>query len=227
MGTLLKHTFSAPLIKLARARKHLAELEQQIGVYLSTEPARFTSASPLHLHIVLPPEHLGAIIGDVVHNLRAALDLVACEMIRAVEGEDANVDEVSFPFCRRVDDLEGIIRKRQFHRTGEQAVQVLRGLKPYRDGNAALHAIHRLDIQDKHMSLVLAKTAVSSRMVHTRDADGVPRVAFAGDPPKLAKIIVIFPPGSDLFGEEIIPTLHKLVKLTLGITETFCALANS
>jgi hypothetical protein len=64
-------------------------------------------------------------------------------------------------------------------------------------------------------------------MVHTRDADGVPRVAFAGDPPKLAKIIVIFPPGSDLFGEEIIPTLHKLVELTLGITETFCALANS
>jgi hypothetical protein len=131
------HAFSAPLIKIARARKHLAELEQQIEVYLSTEPARFTSASPLHLHIVLPPEHLGAIIGDVVHNLRAALDLVACEMIRAVEGEDANVDEVSFPFCRRVDDLEGIIRRRQFHRAGEQAVQVLRGLNPYRDGNAA------------------------------------------------------------------------------------------
>jgi hypothetical protein len=48
-------------------------------------------------------------------------------------------------------------------------------------------------------------------MVHTRDADGVPRVAFAGDPPKLAKIIVIFPPGSDLFGEEIIPTPERTV----------------
>jgi hypothetical protein len=100
-------------------------------------------------------------------------------------------------------------------------------LKPYRYGNAALHAIHRLDIQDKHMSLILAKIAVSGRMVRTLDDDGVTRIAFAGDPPKLAKIIVIFPPGSDLFGEEIISTLHKLVEHTLGVTETFCALANS
>jgi hypothetical protein len=64
-------------------------------------------------------------------------------------------------------------------------------------------------------------------MVHTRDADGVPRVALAGDPPSLTKISVVFPPGSVFSGEEIIPTLRKLVELTLGITETFCALANS
>jgi hypothetical protein len=75
---LLKHTFSAPLIKIARARKHLAELEEEIGVFLSTEPARLrrrvvsgTPEPPLQLRIVLPPEHLGAIIGDIVHNLRA------------------------------------------------------------------------------------------------------------------------------------------------------------
>jgi hypothetical protein len=176
---------------------------------------------------VLPPEHLGAIIGDVVHNLRAALDLVACEMIRAVEGKDANVDRVYFPFCQRVDDLEGMIRKRQFDRTGEQAVQALRGLKPYRGGNAALRAIHDLDIQDKHTSLILAKTGITGRMVRTPDDDGVTRIAFAGDPPKLIKRIVTFPPGSDLSGEEVIPTLHKLVELTLGVTETFRALANS
>jgi hypothetical protein len=64
-------------------------------------------------------------------------------------------------------------------------------------------------------------------MMRTLDDDGVTRIAFAGDPLKLAKIIPIFPPGSDLFGEEINPTLHKLVELTLGVTETFCALANS
>ncbi len=40
-------------------------------------------------------------------------------------------------------------------------------------------------------------------MMRTLDDDGVTRIAFAGDPPKLAKIIPIFPPGSDLFGEEI------------------------
>jgi hypothetical protein len=228
MGAFLKHTFSAPLIKIARSRKHLAELEQEIGTFLSTGPARWTHhPSPLELRIVLPPEHLGAIIGDVVHNLRAALDLVACDMIRAVEGKDANVDRVYFPFCQSADDLEDMIRTRHFHRAGEQAVQVLRRLKPYRGGNADLRAIHDLDVQDKHTSLILAKIMVSGRMVRTLDNDGTRRIAFAGDPPMLSKISVVFPPGSVLSSEDIIPTLHKLVELTLGVIETFRALANS
>jgi hypothetical protein len=228
MGALLKHTFSSPLIKIARARKHLAELEQEIGAFLSTEPARWTHhPSPLHLQIVLPPEHLGAIIGDVVHNLRAALDLVACDMIRVVEGKDANVDQVYFPFCQSADGLEDMIQKSQFHRAGEQAVQVLRGLKPYRGGNADLRAIHDLDVQDKHKSLIFANMTVSSRMVHWLDNDGTHRAAFTSEPPIPPKISMVFPPGSVLSSEDIIPTLHKLGTLTLGVIETFRALANS
>jgi hypothetical protein len=233
MGASLKHTSSAPLIKIARARKHLAELEEEIGVFLSTEPARLrrrgvsgTPEPPLQLRIVLPPEHLGAIIGDIVHNLRAALDLVACDMVRAVEGKDANVEGVYFPFCQKAEDLEGVIRARQFHRAGDRAVHVLCGLKPYRGGNAALRAVHDLDVQDKHRSLILAKTVVSGTMVRTLDNHGTPRIAFAGDPPRISKVAVVFPPGSVLHGQQIIPTLHQLVELTLGVIETLRALAN-
>ena len=186
-----------------------------------------TPEPPLHLRIVAPPEDLGAIIGDVVHNLRAALDLVACDMIRAVEGKDANVYGVYFPVCQGADDLEGMIHTRQFHRAREQAVQVLRRLKPYRGGNAALRVIHDLDVQDKHRSLILANMTVSGRIVRTLDNDGTLRIAFAGDPPEISNISLVFPPGSVLSGQEIIPTLHKLVELTLGVTQTFRALANS
>jgi hypothetical protein len=175
--------------------------------------------------MVLPPEHLGAIIGDIVHNLRAALDLTACDMIRAAEGKDANVDRAYFPFCQGAEDLDDMIRARQFHRAGERAVQVLRGLKPYRGGNAALRAIHDLDIQDKHTSPILAKTTVSIPIVRTVDNHGtITRIAFG---PNLSKITVVFPPGSVLAGQEIIPTLHKLVELALGVIETFRSLANS
>jgi hypothetical protein len=171
--------------------------------------------------MALPPEHLGAIIGDIIHNLRSALDLVACDMVRAVEGKDANIDRVYFPFCRSAEDLDTAIRLRQFDRAGERAVQVLRGLKPYRGGNAALRAIHDLDIQDKHTSLILALTTVSVPIIRT------PHISFAGNPARISKVTVVFPPGSVLAREEIIPTLHKLVELTLGVAETFRALANS
>jgi hypothetical protein len=186
-----------------------------------------TPESPIQLRIVLPPEHLGAIIGDIVHNLRSALDLVACEMVRAVEGKDANVDRVYFPFCKNAENLEDMIRTRQFHRAGERAVQVLRGLKPYHGGNAALRAIHDLDIQDKHTSLILALTRVTGRMVGRLDNDGTRHIAFASDPPETPEVAVIFPSGSVLAGQEIIPTLHQLVELTLGVEDTFRALANS
>jgi len=33
LGAPLNHTFSAPLIKIARARKHLTELKEEIGVF--------------------------------------------------------------------------------------------------------------------------------------------------------------------------------------------------
>jgi hypothetical protein len=257
----LNHTFSAPLIKIARARKHLAELEAEIGVFLLTEPAHWTDPrsrgriasqaltrltnrvraltrhtagvkdgapeSPIQLTIVLPPEHLGAIIGDIIHNLRSALDLVACDLVRAAEGKDATVERVYFPFCQSAEDLEGMIRTRQFDRAGDRAVQVLCGLKPYRGGNAALRAIHDLDVQDKHTSLILAKTSVAIPIVRTLDNDGTPSIALGGKPPKISKITAVFPPGSVLAGHEIIPTLHQLVELAFSIIKTFRALANS
>jgi hypothetical protein len=259
IGASLNHTFSGPLIKIARARKHLAELEAEIAAFLSTERVhwidrrRITSRaldwltsqaraltrrsagaesggvpeSPIELRIQLPPEDLSAIIGDVVHNLRSALDLTACDMVRAVEGKDANVERVYFPFCRGAEDLETTIRLRQFHRAGERAVELLRGLKPYRGGNAALRAIHDLDIQDKHSALVFAKTRVAIPIISKLNDDGTPHISFPRNPRATWKVTVIFPPGSVLAGQEIIPTLHQLVELALGVVEAFRAHANS
>jgi hypothetical protein len=263
------HTFSGPFVKIARARKHLAELEAEIAAFLSTQPVRWIDRRgrmsrglawfayrhrlvrqseipvevaagppeptrriaevegagapnvPIQLHIQLPPEHLGAIIGDIVHNLRSALDLAACDMVRAAEGKEANVERVYFPFCRSAEDLDRMIRVRDFHRAGDQAVELLRGLKPYHGGNAALRAIHDLDIQDKHTSLILAITSASFPINRSND-DGSLRIIA-----RTSKVAVAFPPGSVLAGQEVIPTSHQLVELTLGVVEAFRVLANS
>ena len=88
----MKHPFSAPSAKTQRARKHLAELGEEVATYIAGGPAKF-NATPtmkdglrrieIRANFSGPPESMGVIVGDIVHNLRAALDLTACEMVRA------------------------------------------------------------------------------------------------------------------------------------------------
>jgi hypothetical protein len=99
--------FSEPEIKIGRARKHFAELEAEIAAFIATRPAKFDmrivdptvgrQRVEVYFHLErLPPPELGAIVGNVIHNLRSALDLTACDLVRAAEGAEANVGSVYF-----------------------------------------------------------------------------------------------------------------------------------
>src|SRR5665213_935972 len=137
----LKHPFTASAIKIQRAGKHLAELEAEIAAFVATSPAQFdvdivdpSGDAPkvtIAVRFEMPPESLGSIIGDIVHNLRAALDLMACDAVRAVGGNDSGVH---FPFCAAESDLDATIKRWNFHRAGPNAVALVRQIKPYRDG---------------------------------------------------------------------------------------------
>jgi hypothetical protein len=91
------------------ARKHLVELEIEVSGFLESRPARFettvtdgpgTRHFGFMLHFQQPGPLFGAIIGDVVHNLRTALDLVACDLVREQEGDpNAGVRNVN-PYLR-------------------------------------------------------------------------------------------------------------------------------
>jgi hypothetical protein len=140
----MKHSFSAPATKIRRSRKHLAELEAESVSFTETNAASFDmclNRTPDGLGINLSyqiqgvPEDFGAIIGDIIHNLRSALDLAACEIVRAAGGSD---DNVYFPFCKNVHELGGMIKRRNIDRAGPDAVNLIQSLKPYHGGNAAL-----------------------------------------------------------------------------------------
>ncbi|MDE2333872.1 MAG: hypothetical protein KGK10_04985 [Rhodospirillales bacterium] len=114
-------------------------------------------------------------------------------------------------------------------------VEVIRSLEPYKGGNAALRAIHDLDIDDKHVALIPAigviavpafgllmgrainqipgwKTAVEydGQIIQVMpDADNV-RVGQRLP----AALKLVFPSGTAFAGHEIVPTLHDLTKLT-------------
>jgi hypothetical protein len=79
---------AAWVLKIARARKHRAELDIAAGAYLRTGPYRLDESPGEHEHttditfrIVEPvPPELSVMVGDVLHNLRSALDAFAFEL---------------------------------------------------------------------------------------------------------------------------------------------------
>ena len=108
------------------------------------------------------PIKFSALIGDFVHNLRTALDLLVCDLV-TINGKSAK--EVYFPFCATAAELPRIIRDRRIYRAGPDVVAYIESLKPYTGGNIALRCIHNLDITDKHHTLlpVLAAASVPLR----------------------------------------------------------------
>lgn len=161
---------------------------------------------------------MSAIVGDIIHNLRAALDLMAAELCRLNKESD---DGVYFPFCETADKLAEMIKRRKFDRAGPAAVRLLTELKPYKGGNAALRGIHDLDIQDKHQSLIPNVMTVASPVFRMDIIGGVLKPVPIGDHSKPSEIRLLMPAGSAFADKELLPTLHELVKLTASIVERF------
>jgi len=164
---------------------------------------------------------MGAILGDAIHNMRSALDLMAVSLVDEAKG---NTNGVYFPFAESGDELDPMIKRRNFHRAPEEAVDLLRTLAPYKGGNVALRAIHDLDIEDKHKTLIphLAMTTTPELSMVGSIADGTVELVMA--PGAAPTVEFLFPEGTGLHGQPIIPTLHELVKLVSGILDTFEAI---
>jgi hypothetical protein len=125
-------SFFAPQEKIARARKHLAELETEISAYITSRPIYFDTKVidkpgsrrfEFMMNMRLPGPLFSAIVGDVIHNLRAALDVAACDLVRWNEGAaDTSVGDVKFPICKSAKNFDSIIRKGALNRMGVEAV---------------------------------------------------------------------------------------------------------
>jgi hypothetical protein len=186
------------------------------------------------------PQFLSAIIGDTVHNLRTALDLLACDLVRL---NGRSVRGVYFPFCEKASDLSTVIKDRNLHRAGDDIIRAIKHLQPYKGGNIALRSIHDMDIADKHQALLPVIGAVSAP---------VGTIIFSGNEFQLPPISTLFkdgqiimglpasqiPLGTELpakfflaFGEgdgfgnrPVIECLHDLSKTTTDVLFTLAAL---
>ena len=213
--------FFASRIKVERAEHFIRELEAELESYRRSRPlsAKLNlDEDPPTVSVrwaSIPPRH-GAIIGDALHNLRTALDLMASELARLNGESDKNVH---FPFSDAPQDYDSAIRRKGFHKTGADAVALLKQFKPYRGGNELLRALHALDIQDKHTNLIPTAKHMNVKINGHYDAAKLDAQGMnvEGD------IALVFPESGLLGGENVIQTLKDLVRLVNDILEAFAS----
>lgn len=241
--------FAAPKLKIERAKRHIRDLNNEIISFTRKNPFKVVvEGNAFQYDYVIRvkeeiPEDISCYIGDVIHNLRAALDLLACDLVRRAGGSTSGV---YFPFASGPDELEAAIVKRKIGRAGQDIVSIIRTMKPYTGGNKYLRAIHDLDIADKHLALIPVATyaglnnfkITGGRSIGTlfigqirispiKDGQCIVS-APAAENFKLGQqlnaiVEITFADGQPLSGEPFLKALEELIDLTNGIINTFVA----
>lgn len=207
---------------MLRATQFVSELEHELDRYRSSDPITASinpeigQVSVSWKAITLKP---GTIAGDAIHNLRTALDALASELARIRDRSDK---DVYFPFADTAENLDAAIKNKNFSKAGDDAVALLKSIKPYRGGNEALRAMHDLDIQDKHSGILVTGSRMALKVTGTYHLDGAFEPVIDAN---LTDMHYIFPEDGAMFpGANVIETLKDLVELVEGILEAFASL---
>ena len=148
-------------LKVKRAGKHLNELERKARTFIDRLPDNFTrKLDPNDFNYVIyevppnraPPLTFGPVLGDVIHNLRSALDHIAWQL--ALLTKSRPFKYTAFPIITDKKPKSLNEFKRLTKDVWPEAIPIIRELQPYHRGDAAkfheLAILHALWIDDKH-----------------------------------------------------------------------------
>ena len=146
-----------PFLKMHRAMEHfdrLVDIVTQFGDRVTIIPLEVeTTGSKVTWKMQLsekPPGIIPLLIGDVIHNLRSALDILICDI---AEIRGFGKDKFDFPFAKDKCNLQKKLRK--VHSIiGDDVCEAILDLKPFLGGDELLRGLHDLDIIDKHRLIV-------------------------------------------------------------------------
>ena len=154
-------------LKLKRAADHISDVDDSIRSFCDSRPYEIRSREhpiPAIQHItvyvarVTPiPEELALQIGDAIHNVRSALDHLACQLVLANGGKVRT--GTSFPIRNPILDYDSTFYGPKIEGMSEEAKELILKMQPRVTGDNALWEIHQLDIQDKHRLLFVAGAA--------------------------------------------------------------------
>jgi hypothetical protein len=149
-------------VKIERAKKHLLEfdalaesfngLTHQIVVSnqdFSGGPFQMSGGVPDIREYPVASFPLVAVAGDIVQNLRSALDHLAYQLAEVGTPSTTPSEWVAFPIVRDPKDYEAA-KARKVQGMRPEAVKAIDDLKPYKGGNDPLWRLHELNNINKH-----------------------------------------------------------------------------
>jgi hypothetical protein len=236
-------------LKIERAISHVAEVDALIRTFgdshrIIREIEPDGVSEMVKLHVGPMPEMLPVVIGEVIFQLRSALDFVVCGLVAA---NHKSVEHVHFPIAEnkmKFKNMREIIRK-----LPSKAQRYLRRLKPYGDGTGGrgdiLWALNHLRNSDVHTGLLtlvahgqdvevvysISGTPESTVVVEVPQQPVERELFFArsthGAKVDLRKINfdVAFRDIKIFEGKPLITVLQQLIQITQRISKTMGALA--
>jgi hypothetical protein len=150
-------------IKIERAKTHIIELDAEISTFLATKPYRILEKVDPKLiyqisHVAPVPGHIGAVVGDIAHNLRSALDHLSHQLMLVALGDQWSNEKSFFPVgdtARRYKaELRGL-KEKGFLR--QDAFDALLAIEAHKGGKGhQFWVLHSLNNIDKHRIILTA-----------------------------------------------------------------------
>lgn len=154
-------TVDSAILKIDRATEHINELNVLFNktrpfTYALETNTKTGQRSTFARRNEAVVNRAALICGDIVHNLRSALDHAYWDIVSPLATTENERKLLQFPFCEAEARLDDTIKKRLANRVSPTFYQALLDLKPYGEpgGNEFLSLLHKLDIIDKHKLLI-------------------------------------------------------------------------
>lgn len=188
--------YPAPLAgvwaKMRRAAAHHEALVDAVDAYLALPPYTITETvadgrKTIRAEAsVPPPEDLALILGDMVQNLRSALDHMAYQFARTVKPNPSR--RTQFPIMDQAPDDFGC--ELQVRHTPAAVRDIMEEMQSYQPEHTVggmigreLASLRRLSNRDKHRLLLLAERLVVPKYVASNTPEGQDSgVTFRQDP---------------------------------------------
>lgn len=236
--------FDSPKLKVERANQHINELNSALATFFKAGAGGvrvdrdFAGRDILVLDAKPLPKGIPLILGDAVHNLRAALDLMTCEIVTVAGGTPSKY--CSFPIRDTRQELIGQVSGGEIKIAGSDICDLIVDvIKPYIGGNDPIWSLHKVDIIDKHRLLIptVGIVQVSGVCGHDDNNNRFTDITLGVDSGGRLNAIatssrmhitnygqpafdVLFPKDSAFEGQPLVPTLHQLSQVVSGVIDT-------
>jgi hypothetical protein len=229
--------FVGPRLKIARGHKHLSDLKVALTAFrtdaiVNFEPDDDSTCDSMDGYRLQfshdPRPELAPIIGDVVHNYRASLDMMIGDL---VDIKKVNVKRARYPFGTDIDAVKETYNI-NLRNLGSDILDTILETRPYKNGGKLLRGLHDFDVVDKHEILAPMFMAARGRlypmdMVTPLYEGAIIRIQKGYDPRDLVEFNEdgpepFFPRKSKFFpGGQVIETLEDVGKLVDEIVSLF------